>query len=440
MKTFLFCLSLNIAAPLLLAVEPGFSSLFDGISTHGWTTCGAGKISLEQGAARTSVPPNAKEQGCWWYEAGSFQDFVLRLEYLLEGPSSDSGVFLHFPNPGNDADSMGRVHQGPEIQILGTAMADYPSGSVTDSQTSSNAIQNPPGAWNTLEVQCIGPVILVQINGACVNRHEMEEDATLRRSGHIGIQMTRAGSVRYRNIRIKEFQQIPGDVSTLRRTIVGPAWDWPADLKEYAGDVRFLPDGGVVKSWGKNVWKWEPLTSHVFRIRDPGTKKNMYMIFDDDFSKFQGLGFHRNRQHIGSPLRNHSAPPPPAITPAPPAPMPATMQTDPNQPRIEVVKDQGPNAAEWALAALDEAIPTDIRQNLALLREDLLDEGAKGAKAGSEAYQLASDYCDKLLAALDQRDLARVNAGYAAAQADANKRISNQALDARRNHQMSWPQ
>jgi len=120
-----------------------------------------------------------------------------------------------------------------------------------------------------------------------------------------------------------------------------------------------------------------------------------------------------------------------------PAASPAMVQTDPSQPRIEVIKDQGPNAVEWALTPLDEAIPADIRQNLTFLREDLLDEAAK---ASPEAYKLASDYCDKLLAALDQRELARVNAGYAAAQADAAKKTSTQALDARRNHQMSWPQ
>lgn len=118
----------------------------------------------------------------------------------------------------------------------------------------------------------------------------------------------------------------------------------------------------------------------------------------------------------------------------------ASIQTDANQPRIEVIKDQGPNATEWALTPLDEAIPTDIRQNLTFLREDLLDEGKKAAKSSPEAYKLASDYCDKILTALDQRDLARVNAGYRASQADADKRTSTQALDARRNHQMSWPQ
>jgi predicted neuraminidase len=116
------------------------------------------------------------------------------------------------------------------------------------------------------------------------------------------------------------------------------------------------------------------------------------------------------------------------------------IQTDADQPRIEVIKDQGPNSTEWALTPLDEAIPADIRQNLTFLREDLLDEGKKAAKSSPEAYKLASDYCDKLLAALSQREIARVQAGYSAAQADANKTTSNQALDARRNHQMSWPQ
>ena len=116
------------------------------------------------------------------------------------------------------------------------------------------------------------------------------------------------------------------------------------------------------------------------------------------------------------------------------------VQTDANQPRIEVIKDRGPNSAEWALTPLDEAIPADIRQNLTFLREDLLDEGKKAAKASPEAYQLASDYCDKLLTAISQRELARVQAGYQAAQADASKNTSTQALDARRNYKMSWPQ
>ena len=137
------------------------------------------------------------------------------------------------------------------------------------------------------------------------------------------------------------------------------------------------------------------------------------------------------------------SPAPPAISPgssASEAAPASPLQAEAGPPCLEVVKTQGPNAAEWALSPLDETIPADIRQNLVRLREDLVDEGRKAPQAGLGAYKLAFEYCDKLLAALGQREIARVQAGYRAAQADANKATSNQALDARRNYQMSWPQ
>jgi hypothetical protein len=117
-----------------------------------------------------------------------------------------------------------------------------------------------------------------------------------------------------------------------------------------------------------------------------------------------------------------------------------SIQTDPNQPRIEVLKDQGPNALEWALAPLDQPLPPDIRQNLTYLREDLLDEAKQKPKAGANAYTLGSQLCDKLLIAIQQRGQASVQAGYTAAQADADMRVTSQALEARRNYKMSWPQ
>ena len=130
----------------------------------------------------------------------------------------------------------------------------------------------------------------------------------------------------------------------------------------------------------------------------------------------------------------------PGRAPASAAPPLPPIQTDPNQPRIEVIRDQGPNASKWALAPLEEPIPANIRENLTYLREDLLDEAKSDPKADPAAYALGSEYCDKILAALEQRELARVNAGYRAAQANADIKVTNSQLDARRNHQMSWPQ
>lgn len=116
------------------------------------------------------------------------------------------------------------------------------------------------------------------------------------------------------------------------------------------------------------------------------------------------------------------------------------IQTDPNQPRIEVLKDQGPNALEWALAPLDQPLPPDIRQNLTYLREDLLDEAKQKPKAGANAYTLGSELCDKLLTAVELRNQASVAAGYTAAQADAGVRVDGSGINARRNYMMSWPQ
>ena len=124
-----------------------------------------------------------------------------------------------------------------------------------------------------------------------------------------------------------------------------------------------------------------------------------------------------------------------------PAPRPlATIQTAPNQPRIDVLKDQAPNAVEWALAPLDQPLPPDIRQNLTYLREDLLDEAKAKPKASVEAYTLGSQLCDKILTAINARTQASAAAGYTAAQADAGVVVTSQALEARRNYMMSWPQ
>jgi len=111
-----------------------------------------------------------------------------------------------------------------------------------------------------------------------------------------------------------------------------------------------------------------------------------------------------------------------------------------NQNLIEVLSEQTPNALEWALAPLDRTTPPDIRQNLMLLREDLLDEAVKKPAAGADAYKCGRELCDALLATLDERDKALVRAGYTVAQADANVVVTNQALEARRNYKMSWPQ
>ena len=107
---------------------------------------------------------------------------------------------------------------------------------------------------------------------------------------------------------------------------------------------------------------------------------------------------------------------------------------------IEVFSRESQNLIAWALAPLEDPTPPDIRKNLTFIREDLIDEGKTKPTASLDAYRAAFYLCEDLLTALNERDKARAAAGYRAAQATANQSSSNQALDARRNYLMSWPQ
>jgi hypothetical protein len=133
-------------------------------------------------------------------------------------------------------------------------------------------------------------------------------------------------------------------------------------------------------------------------------------------------------------LINGGGPPQLPITPT------AALTLDPNQPLLDTFSQLAPNASEWVLAGLDEGVPPNVRQNLTYLREDLLDEYKQKPKASQDAYKLAHQLCSTMITALNERDQTLVRAGFRAVQADAGISGTNQALQARRNYMMSWPQ
>lgn len=139
------------------------------------------------------------------------------------------------------------------------------------------------------------------------------------------------------------------------------------------------------------------------------------------------------------------APVPVAVAaPAAPAVTDASAATGPAEPAapavIHVFSSEAQNALAWVLAPLEETVPPSIRQNLTSLREDLVDEGKGKPAASLDAYRAAYYLCEAMLNALNERENARVAAGYRAAQSVANQKASNEALDVRRNYMMSWPQ
>src|SRR2546422_7706518 len=94
-----FCIVVVVL--LLIAVKSTLGQsrevvLFDGTDTKGWHQAGPGGFDLKD---RTLVSHGG--MGLFWHEA-EFSDFVVTVEYKVNSPKANSGVFVRFRDPGND--------------------------------------------------------------------------------------------------------------------------------------------------------------------------------------------------------------------------------------------------------------------------------------------------------------------------------------------------
>src|ERR1043165_4157611 len=102
-------LLLSAAGSLLAADEPKTVVLFDGTDTKGWHQAGPGNLELKDGMLITHGG-----MGLFWNEK-EFGDFILELDWKADTKKANSGVFVRFPDPGNDP--WVAVKHGHEIQI-----------------------------------------------------------------------------------------------------------------------------------------------------------------------------------------------------------------------------------------------------------------------------------------------------------------------------------
>jgi hypothetical protein len=178
--------------------ETGFKPLFGKTATAGWAQCGPGTFALEDGIAT-----GHDGMGLWWHTNQPFANFVLRGDFMQNDGLADSGIFVRFPNPGNDP--WVAVHKGHEIEI-GDANPEKPTwrtGSIYPFHASTTANTKPAGQWNSYEIVCIGHNYSVRINGRLINTWTDPQRRTS--AGYIGLQNYNDGkTVRHRNLRIKE--------------------------------------------------------------------------------------------------------------------------------------------------------------------------------------------------------------------------------------------
>jgi hypothetical protein len=163
-----------------------------------WRQCGPGRFVVTNGVAT-----GEGGMGLWWYAERQFTNFVLRGEFLQEQDIADSGVFLRFPDPGQDP--WVAVNKGHEMEIGDPAPKDptWRTGSIYPFAASDKANTKPVGQWNTFEITCDGQDYTVRINDEVVTRWTDPKARTSH--GFIGLQnYNDKKTVRHRNLRIQE--------------------------------------------------------------------------------------------------------------------------------------------------------------------------------------------------------------------------------------------
>ncbi len=181
--------------------DTGFTELFGANAADGWAQCGPGSFSLTNGVATSHGG-----MGLWWYTRRPFTNFILRGEWRFEQRESDSGVFVRFPDPGQDPWSATRL--GHELEL-----GDDPSGLQITWRTGSLYPFQPParvptrpiGEWNDFEFVVVDQLYIVRINGETVT--EWTDPNGRSSSGYIGLQNYAEGKgTQHRRLRIRELR------------------------------------------------------------------------------------------------------------------------------------------------------------------------------------------------------------------------------------------
>jgi Domain of Unknown Function (DUF1080)/FKBP-type peptidyl-prolyl cis-trans isomerase len=228
------------------AAAAAFVKLYDGKDLTGWEVHhGALGAWKADGELLRCVAGG----GGWLRTEKMYSDFVLRLEYRIP-KNGNSGVGLRFPPTGDPA------HEGMEIQILDDNAEMYQkmhlvpaqhTGGIYYQAPAKQGVAKPPGEWNRYEITCLGPHVIVVLNGQVVN-DAMLDQYTKGAGGHkalserpqvgyVGLQSHESGGkfepIDFRNIELKDL------------TTSLPSGLHYVDLAEGTGPV--VPPGATVE-------------------------------------------------------------------------------------------------------------------------------------------------------------------------------------------------
>jgi hypothetical protein len=197
------------------AVEPGFTSLFNGQDLSGWKIGGPQEsFRVENGAIVASgAASHAYYDGP--FRNHSFRNFELRLDIMTrDGGNGGVYVLTEFEAVGGNERASGRFpSKGFEIQVNNTHGDSIKTGSLHHVVDITNESPAKDGEWFTESITVSGHTITVKVNGKQVVTWTQTADWNGGREGP-GRRITGPGTialqahdpksaVSYKNIRIK---------------------------------------------------------------------------------------------------------------------------------------------------------------------------------------------------------------------------------------------
>ena len=195
---------------LLLAVltlpKPDAVSLFDGKTLDGWE--GDAKVWRVEDGVIKGGSMEGNKQNEFLATKTSYKDFVLKLEWKLVGTEGfvNSGVQIRSKRIDKPANEMKGYQADIGVGWTGSLYDESRRNKVM-AKADAELIKKTEklGDWNTYEIRCEGPHVVLKVNGVQTIDYT-EEDKTLEQEGQIGLQIHggNKAEVSFRNITIEE--------------------------------------------------------------------------------------------------------------------------------------------------------------------------------------------------------------------------------------------
>lgn len=195
--------------------KDGYELLFNGKDLTGWKNNNGKpvKAAVEDNAIQTH-----KCGGKVLLHERQLEDFVLRCDFKLSKPKTNSGIFFRVSDPKNP------VQAGFEVQVMGgKGTGTHDLGAIYDLAAPSKNMNKAIGEWNSIEITSKGSKISVKVNGEQVSsvdldkftepkkrpdgsKHKFGDIKNLPRIGQIGFQ-DHGSQCWFKNVRVKELKK-----------------------------------------------------------------------------------------------------------------------------------------------------------------------------------------------------------------------------------------